>query len=91
MSKSAEKLIAVVFGVVFISTILVIAIFFPQPTTFQYTVFRIVLALAAAGVASVVPGFLLVTVGTWVRAGGAIGVFVVVYFFSPAALLLNPT
>jgi hypothetical protein len=90
MSKETEKLIAVLFGAAFIISILVMAVVFPQPTSFQYAVFRIVLAIAAAGFVSMTPGFLEVTVSNSVRAGGALGVFAVVYFFSPAALVANP-
>lgn len=90
MSKSQEKIVAVLFGTAFLITLLVIAIMFPQPTTFQYTIFRAILALAAAGFVSMTPGFIEVVLGKWLRAGGALGVFVVVYFFSPAALVLNP-
>jgi hypothetical protein len=90
MSKDHEKLVAVLFGAAFLVALLFIAIQFQTPTTFQYTVFRIILAISAAGFASVIPGFLEVTVPGYVRAGGALGVFVVVYFFSPAALVANP-
>jgi len=90
MSKAGEKLIAVVFGAAFLVALLVLAVLFPQPTSFQYTVFRVVLAVAASGFVSMTPGFIEVTVSNWVRAGGALGVFVVVYFFSPAALVANP-
>jgi hypothetical protein len=62
----------------------------PQPTSFQYTFFRVVLAAAAAGFVSMTPGFIQVKVSNWLRAGGALGVFVVVYFFSPAVLVANP-
>jgi hypothetical protein len=87
MSKANEKILAFGFGVVFIVILLLIAIFFPNPTDFQYTVFRIVLALAAGGVAAMIPGFLRVDVSNYIRAGGALGVFVIIYFFSPAALV----
>ena len=86
VTKSTEKLIAVACGVVFVAAILVIAIFIGSPTPFQYTIFRIVLALAAAGFVSMTPGFIEAKVGTAVRAGGALAVFVVVFFFAPAAL-----
>jgi hypothetical protein len=85
-----EKIAAFVFGVVFITTLLVVAIAFPQPTSFQYEVFRIVLAIACGGIAAVIPGFLAVsmdTKGLVIRAGGALAVFLLVYFFSPARLV----
>lgn len=86
MTKSNERKLALTFGVIFVAAILAIALFFPEPTDFQYTVFRIVLALAAAGFVSMTPGFLEARVGNFVRGGGALAAFVIVYFFAPAAL-----
>ena len=86
MSKGLQRILAYVFGVVFVAALLALAVWIPKPTPFQYTVFRIVLALAAAGVGATIPGFLEARVGTWVRAGGAMAIFVVVYFYAPAAL-----
>lgn len=88
-NKKVEQYLAFGFGTLFIIIILILAIFFPNPTSFQHTVFRIVLALAAAGFAAEIPGFLKVTVAKAIRAGGAIGVFVIVFFFSPANLAVN--
>lgn len=82
-----ERFAVFVFGVMFLIGLSVLSISLPNPTLFQYTVFRIILALAAAGVAAFIPGFIQVEVNTWVRAGGAIAVFVMVYFFSPAGLV----
>lgn len=87
--KRRERRLAFTFGVVFVTVILILAIFFPKPTPFQYDVFKIVLALAAAGVAVEIPGFLKVKVHKFVRAGGAIAVFVIVFFFSPAQLAVK--
>lgn len=90
MLKSTQQNTAFAFGAVLIAVLLGIAFAAPNPTSFQYTVFRIVLALAAAGVAAMIPGFLNVEVGTAIRASGAIAVFVIVYFFSPAAIVVTP-
>jgi hypothetical protein len=89
MSKGTEKVLAFVFGAVFVTALLVLAVAVPSPTPFQYTVFRIVLALAAGGVAAVIPGFLQAKVGKAIRAGGALAVFVIVFFYSPAALVTH--
>lgn len=80
---TTEVALAFGFGVTFVVLIVVIALVRPNPTNFEYTVFRIVIALAAAGVAAVVPGFLDVSFKNWLRAGGALAVFVIVYFFAP--------
>lgn len=84
-----EKIGSASFGVVFIMAMLILATKFPKPTAFQYTVFRIVLAVAVGGVAAFIPGVIEVTVSTFVKAGSALGVFVVVYFFSPARLVAS--
>lgn len=78
------------FGVSFVSALLVLAIKFPRPTDFQYLVFRIVLAISVAGIAANMPGLLNVSVSSIVSASGALGVFVVIYFFSPANLVVQP-
>jgi hypothetical protein len=77
-----------IFGVVFVLLLVVLAIFFPNPTPFQYVIFKTVLALAAAGVGALIPGLLHVDIPA-VRAGGALAIFVLVYQFSPASLVVD--
>jgi hypothetical protein len=89
MTKGAQRIAAFGFGVTFVSVLLVLALFVPNPTPFQYTVFRIVLALAAGGVAAMIPGFIQLTISSWVQAGGALAVFLIVFFYSPAALVVT--
>lgn len=88
MTKSVQRQTAFAFGVIFVVVLLVLAMAVPNPTPFQYTVFRIVLSLAAAGVAAMIPGFIEVEVSGWVRAGGALAVFVIVFFYNPAAIVV---
>jgi hypothetical protein len=82
------------FGVCFLALLLGLAVFIPSPTEKQFEIFRIVIAIAVAGVAAVVPGFidLHLTKGQEIglRAGGALAVFVVVYFYSPAHWVATP-
>ena len=87
MRKKTQVTVAVVSGLAFLVTLLVVAFVCPSPTDFQYTVFRILLALAAAAFAAVIPGILEVTFPDYLRAGGALAVFVIVFFYSPAALV----
>ena len=91
--EANTTLLAFFFGLSFVSALLVLAIWFPQPTPFQYTVFRITLALAAAGIAGIIPGMIRLTVnpGTalLIHAGGALAVFVMVYLFAPARLQME--
>ena len=91
MNKTTQIGIAFAFGVVFISAMLAIAIAIPYPTAFQLLTFRVTLALAAGGVAAMLPGFLSVNVSNYVRAGGALAAFVVIYFFNPAELTVQGT
>jgi hypothetical protein len=88
--EAHTKLLAFIFGLCFVGILLVLAVCFPQPTAFQYTVFRIALALAAAGVAGVIPGMIRLkfqpNTMLLIHAGGALAVFVIVYFIAPAAL-----
>src|SRR5947209_7642695 len=81
-------ILAFVFGVAFLAALLVLAVAIPNPTQTQFEILRIVIALAAGGVAAVIPGLLDLQLkqgaGFALRAGGALAVFVVVYFYSPA-------
>ncbi|MBX9935977.1 MAG: hypothetical protein K2Y10_05240 [Burkholderiaceae bacterium] len=86
MNRKVQTILSFGFGIVFVITILVVAIFIPTPTDFQYTIFRIVLSLAAGGVVAAFPGFIEVSFGKWLRAGGALAVFALVYFAAPAAI-----
>lgn len=86
-----EIIAAFAFGVVFLAAMLTIAIFVPNPSPFASFVFRVVLAMAAAGVAALIPGFLQVNVPPYIRAGGAIAVFVIVYWFNPPQLINPPS
>lgn len=88
--KANTILLAFFFGLCFVAALLVLAVWFPEPTAFQYTVFRITLALAAAGIAGVIPGMIRLKMQPGamliIHAGGALAVFVIVYLFAPAAL-----
>lgn len=93
--KTIQIVIAFTFGVIFFVALIAWSILHPTPFPAQYAVFRTVLALAAAGVAAMVPGFINIeldtTTGLLVRAAGALAVFVIVFFFKPASLELQPT
>ena len=89
ISKGFEKLLVFIFGVTFILIILVIAIFIPEPKPFQWNIFKTVLALAGAGIAAFIPGFIEVEINRFVRAGGALAVFGLLFFNNPANLIVN--
>jgi hypothetical protein len=87
LHRSTQQRSAFLFGVVFVVALLILAILFPNPTAFQYTIFRGIFSLASAGVAAMIPGFITLVISKWLRAGGALAVFAIVYFYNPAALV----
>lgn len=89
MEKKPSAVVAMPFGILFLITMLGIAIYFPEPTPFQYTVFRSVLALAAAGVATMLPELFKLKLRGVRIACGAIAVFLIVYAVTPAAIPVN--
>lgn len=89
-ANNFQKYLMFGFSIAFITAIIAIALFVPNPTAFQYTVFRVVLALFAAGTAIMIPGALEIQMKNWLKASGALAVFVIVYFYSLASLVLNP-
>lgn len=80
-------------GIAGLVGMLAIAIYIPNPTVWQQLVFRLAIALFVSAAVAVVPGFLNVRLrakgwGTYLKvvAGGAIAVFVLVWFYSPPAV-----
>src|SRR5258707_7916348 len=69
---------------------LVMRIWSPHPTVTQWFIFRVVLALAAGGVGALIPGLIRVQAGPYVRAGGALALFVLVFWFNPPKLVATP-
>lgn len=67
MTKSHEKIAAFTFGVFIIGVMLAVSLGVPNPTDFQVFVFRVILALSAAGVAAMIPGFINLRINTSVR------------------------
>jgi uncharacterized integral membrane protein len=81
------KVAAFAFGVLFIIVLIILAVYFPEPSSFQYLVFRTILALAAGGVVAFVPGSIHINHGKSIRAGGAVAVTVMVWLINPAGLI----
>ncbi len=82
-----EKIVGLILGVALIITLIVLVVLIPKPTEIQLLVFKWVMALSSAGVAGIFSGMIHVEGKIKqfaIRAGGALAVFVVVYFFNPA-------
>lgn len=57
---------------------------FPNPSPAQFLVLRTLLAIGAAAIASGLTGFIEIEIPNYVRAGGGLAVFVLVYLRAPA-------
>lgn len=75
--------LAFAFGIAMVITLLTFAVLIPNPSTFSQWIFIVVLALAAAGVGSVIPGMLHVELPL-AKAGGALAIFAIVFWQKPA-------
>jgi hypothetical protein len=89
-----EIVLAFVFGCTALAAVLWLAFRSDSLSSQQFEILRIVLALAGGGVGAVVPGFLDLHLKAGarlaLRAGGALAVFVVLYFWSPAHWQTSP-
>jgi len=87
-ARRSEVVVAFLFGCAAMVAVLWLTFRGEDLTDQQFEMLRIVLALAGGGVGAVIPGFLDLNMKTAnklaVRAGGALAVFVVLYFWSPA-------
>ena len=72
------------FSVAAFAVLLGITLFVPGWAQQNNALFKTLLALAAAGVAATLPGFLNFEVGNTVKAGGALAAFVLVFLVNPA-------
>jgi len=88
---STEVWLAFAFGIIALSVLFFVALFSSNHNALLITISRVTLSLACAGIAAVIPGFIDIdlkpSVNTAIRAGGAIAVFVLVFFFNPPGLI----
>jgi hypothetical protein len=86
LRENWQAVTAAVFGIAFVCVLLAIALVVDEPKPFSLWVFRVVLSLAAAGVGAVIPGLIHLDL-PFVRAAGAIALFVLVYRVNPPELV----
>ena len=85
-----EKMTMIAAGLLFLLLLTLIALWVPEPSGFQVYVFRVVLSLAGAAFVCALPGLLHVQgrMKSWVvRAGGSLGMFVLIYTINPPGLV----
>jgi len=81
-----HEIIALVLGVILFFGSIALAIIYPNPTNFQYTVFRVAMSLGAGFLGSFIGGMLTAHF-SWanvgIKAGGAAAFFTIVYLLNP--------
>ena len=88
-SRSLERIAIFLFGAMFTIVCLILAIYFPNPSPFQYIVFQIGSGLVYGRRGHILTRVLVGQVHPGIRAGGAIAVFILIFLINPAALLSN--
>jgi Protein of unknown function (DUF4019) len=78
-----KVVISVIFGCIFITAILILITIDKSPTNAALLIYKVVIALSAAGMAAILPGFLDVKFKSVIQSGGALAVFVLVLFAIP--------
>jgi hypothetical protein len=86
MTKAQQNTLSLIFGILFLAAILTLVSYFPCPSKVQVNVFKIVLAIAAGACAAIIPGFFDFQYQSMVKAGGALGVFALVFLVNPAGI-----
>ena len=80
-------------GTLFLLLILGIVVFGGDPTPWQFAIYRIIIALGGAGFAVALTGHLQIQFPLfgrgYIKAAAAFAVFVILYFFTPAALAVD--
>lgn len=74
---------ALLFGAAAFIILILLSIALPDWTGDNPFLFKTLLALSAASIAAMLPGFLHLDLNNVVKAGGALGVFALVYFLNP--------
>ena len=86
MTKKQQVTFGAITGLVLLLILLAIALIVRCPTNFQNNIFIIILALAGAAFASIIPGLIEVKYRQIITAAGALAVFVIIFFMKPTQL-----
>ena len=84
-----EKILPVAVGVFFILISFFSALFIRDPSHTQFFVIRGLFALGCAAAGSCIPGWLNVEIHGYVKAGGAIALVLIFWFFNPPAFIMS--
>ncbi|EEW5780051.1 hypothetical protein ACR47K_003341 [Escherichia coli] len=86
---TANKYITLSIGSVLVIMSFAFAMFMDNPSYFKIFIIRSTFAVGCAALASFVPGWINVNVKGYVKAGGAIAIILIFYFFNPPAMLIG--
>lgn len=86
---TSERVAVFAFGTFFVVIMLIVAVAIPTPTELQWRVFNLVLALSGGAVTAFLPGVFQFRLTPWLRAGGSLAVFALIYLVKPAALVAS--
>ena len=86
MTKKQQVKFGAITGLVLLLVLLLIALVVKCPTNFQNNIFIIILSLAGAAFASIIPGLIEVKYREIITATGALAVFVIIFFMKPTQL-----
>ncbi len=86
MTRKQQIKFGAITGLILLLILLAIALIVRCPTNFQNNIFIIVLALAGAAFAAIIPGLIEVKYRQMITATGALAVFVIIFFMKPTQL-----
>lgn len=86
---AGNKYITLGIGFVFVILSFVISMVIDNPSEFKMFIIRSTFAVGCAALASFIPGWINVNIKGYVKAGGAIAIILIFYFFNPPAMLMG--
>ncbi|WP_116126075.1 carboxypeptidase-like regulatory domain-containing protein [Lewinella sp. IMCC34183] len=84
---AGSRMTSILIGAISAAAIILLIVFIPCPTSSQYEVFHVLLALAAGGLAGGLTGYITANPVSYVSAGGGLAVFALVFFAGPEEAL----
>lgn len=81
-----QSIVLPLIGVFGLISMMFVVIYNPLPSKFQSGVYWTVLSLAAAAFAAMIPGFVKFKHQESIKAGGAVAIFLIMYFFVPTIM-----
>jgi hypothetical protein len=89
-ARTWEKITLFAFGTFFLIVLLIISWFDRQPSISSWFIYICVLAMAAGGVAALLPGAINVDISPGIRGGGALAIAVLVFYFGKDRVTAAP-